>query len=350
MERWISLLASDSYATRKRSELHLFQLATGNREQFLRMQALLRPSSETPPSDLELYLAKQRLLELIEAHRREIELDRFLYDPSFDHRTVVGWDSFRRHAGDGRDARLVFVAAVKERPDWGHQFDRLADHTIALPNLDKIDRQDTANWSLVLWNECENAAKVADKDTVRLTATLRCMGTGPSPCREHEQRVMSRLVGRYLRLAPIDLRDRIVIGLRYHCAEMIESDCRRVLNDPTESPSRVVTAMLASSSLNFCPSEIDNWIEDYQDDSRVSHVWRSMVPPKTTHRTQVGDVALALKLHRDGIDPRTRGFAALVADPILVFRPYSLGFETEQARVLAHTNWSSLSPKPSGGH
>jgi hypothetical protein len=343
IERWVALLGSDSYASRKRSEIRLFQLATADNEQFLRLKSLLR-TQEKPPTDLELHLAKRRLLDLIETHQRQVEMDRFLYDPTFDHHAVDGWDPFRRHAGDGLDARLVFAAAAKEQPGWAHQFDRLAGNRIALPDLDQIARQDTAAWSLVLWTECEKAAKVADRDTMRLTATLRCMGTGPSPRHEHEQRVLSRLIHRYLRLAPIDLRDRIVIGLRYQCNEVIESGCRRVLNDPTESPSRIVTALLAASVLNFSPQEIDGWIEDFREDSRVSHVWRSMLPPKTTHRTQVRDVALALEFHRAGIDPRTRGFAALVADPILVFRPYSLGFETDQSRGFAHANGPRKSP------
>ncbi|MEM6473718.1 MAG: hypothetical protein AAF802_29435, partial [Planctomycetota bacterium] len=58
----------------------------------------------------------------------------------------------------------------------------------------------------------------------------------------------------------------------------------------------------------------------------------SMVPDKKIRQTQVGDVALALKLHRQQIDPRKAGYDAVIADPTLTFQPYSLGFESDEMR------------------
>jgi hypothetical protein len=335
--QWIADLASDSFTSRTLSQSRLVDLAARDVEQADHIRRLLRDNPD-PPADLELYLAKRRLLGVLDRKAREIEIDRFLHDPSFDHQAVVGWTQFRRHAGDGLDARLLYADTIRVFPGYGLRLQHPADPPRLLPDFDAVDRQDAVAWSMMLTTACQQVATLDDRETMRLTATLRSTGTGPMPQREHERRVIARLISSYLTRATIDIRDRMEIGLRYQCREIVEADCRRVLGDPTQSPSRIVTALLAASALDESPPEIDDWLQRFGKDPRVSHVWRSMNPPKTTHRTQVRDVALALELHRSGIDPRTRGFAALVADPILVFRPYSLGFESEESRRRTHAN------------
>ncbi|QDV47902.1 hypothetical protein Enr13x_78140 [Stieleria neptunia] len=336
-EALVAGLAADSFATRGRSETRLIDLAIHSESSADQIKALLR-ANPFPPPDLELYLSKQRLLNRLEMREREILMERFLYDASFDGRELAGWEQFRDSAGGGHDARLVFASAVQDRPEIGRLLAGVATDANCWSEIETLDRHDIASWSVVLSLASARKRKTADGATLRLVAHLSNPGSGPEALRDHESRVLSRLVGSFLTETPIDLRDRLVIGLRYDCDRIVESDCRRALNDPTESPSRIVTALLAASELNFAAAEIDTWITSFSADTRVSHVWRSMVPPKTTHRTQVRDVALALALHRQGIDPRTRGFGALVADPILVFRPYSLGFESETARQRAHAH------------
>ena len=337
LETLVAGLAAESFATRGRSETRLIEMSIQNEALAERVKARLR-ANPFPPADLELYLSKQRLLNRLEMREREVLLERVLYDPSFAGCELAGWKQFRDSAGGDHDARLVFAAAVQDRPAVGHLLAGVPTDAIDRAEIETLDRHDIASWSVVISLASARPLKTADGATIRLVAHLRNPGTGPEALRDHERRVLSRLVGSFLTAAPIDLRDRLVIGLRYDCDQMVESDCRRVLNDPAETPSRIVTALLAASKLNFAAAEVDNWIESFSQDVRVSHVWRSMVPPKTTHRTQVRDVALALAFHRAGIDPRTRGFGALVADPILVFRPYSLGFESETARQRAHAN------------
>ncbi|WP_372897573.1 hypothetical protein [Stieleria sp.] len=337
LEALVAGLAADSFSTRGRSETRLLAMAIRSELLAEQIKALLR-ANPFPPPDLELYLSKQRLLSRLEMREHEILMERFLYDASFDGRELTGWEQFRDAAGGGHDARLMFAAAVQDRPEIGRLLAGVATDATRWAEIETLDRHDIASWSVVLSLASARKLKTTDGATLRLVAHLSNPGSGPEALRDHERRVLSRLVSSFLTDAPIDLRDRLVIGLRYDCGQLVESDCRRVLNDPAESPSRIVTALLAASKLNFATAEIDAWIASFSADTRISHVWRSMVPPKTTHRTQVRDVALALALHREGIDPRTRGFGALVADPILVFRPYSLGFESESTRQRAHAN------------
>lgn len=335
IESLVADLGSNSFATRQRSESRLVEIAARDFESARTVEAVLR-NNPFPSSDLELFLGKKRLLEQILSSERDARMDRFLHDPTFDPHSIPGWDQFCQFAGDGIDSRLVFAALVEHRPRIGRWLGNPDSAPIEMPRFDQIDRQDTATWAMLLWAATQQTRPTIDEATMRLTASLSRVGGGPEPRRDHEQRVISRLIASYLARAPIDVRDRIAIGVRYECTEIVLADCRQILGDPTESPSRIVTAMLAASALDLSPSETDHWINNFLTDGRVSHVWRSMMPPKTTHRTQVRDVALALKLHRSGIDPRSRGFEALVADPILVFRPYSLGFESDDARRRTH--------------
>ena len=334
-------LGSESFQTRTRSATQLLDIASRDEESMKHILGRLG-DVEFPPQDLEIYLAKKRLRSELESKIAEAQLDRFLHDASFDRSRVLGWDAFRAQAGDSQDSRLVFVSAAKRHPQ---NMQMLADadarkssdeRGVRLTSVDRLDRHDSIGWSLLLCSACQQGANLSAEDAMRLNAILRNAGTGPTPDRDHEQRVISTLVARYLTTVSIDERDSLVIGLRFGCDASVESDCRAILDDPSESPSKIVLSLLAASAANFSAAEIDHWIDAYQNDSRVSHVWRSMMPPKATHRTQVRDVALALQLHRSGIDPRTRGFAALVADPLLVFRPYSLGFESEAKRRAAH--------------
>jgi len=330
-------LSADAYTTRRRAEQRLLGLAaesTEVEERLLRRLdvALGQATGDPPRGDLEGYVAKRRLQQTLRQQRLEMRLDRFLYDPSFDDESFSDWPDFRRYAGAGVTSRLLFAELTRRRGIEGMSSPSVFAWVPA--NLDSIRGQDTALWCATLIAACRPEGSASQGRLIELTATLRCEGGGPMPRNENERQVLANVMAHYLRRPEIDSRDRIVIGLRFGCRRVTLQECHRVLNDPEQSPSRIVTAMLAGSALDA--AEIEAWIRQYRHDHRISHTWRSMAPPKATRRTQVRDVALAIELHRAGIDPRSRGFDALVADPVLVFRPYSLGFESDGARRRAH--------------
>jgi hypothetical protein len=333
----LSDLSADAYTTRRRAEQRLLGLAGGDAELeatlLRRLDVALDQTKDLPPrDDLEGYLAKRRLHQALRQQRLETRLDRFLHDPSFDDDSFSDWPDFRRYAGTGVTSRLLFTELTRRHAIAGTSSPSLFAWVPASP--DAIRREDTALWCAALVAACRQESAAAQGGLIELTAALRCDGGGPMPETENERRVLANVVSHYLRRPELDSRDRIVIGMRFGCRHVTLQACHRVLSDPEQSPSRIVTALLAASVLDA--AEIDAWIQQYRCDHRVSHTWRSMTPPKTTRRTQVRDVALAIELHRAGIDPRSRGFGALVADPVLVFRPYSLGFESEAARHRAH--------------
>lgn len=341
-------LNSDSFAARQLAQQRLLDHAKLGDSQFQRVRETVS-AVRANRDDLELFLTRQRLLDQLDQFANEIVVDRFLYDDAFDASKLTGWTEFSRHAGKDRVARSIYVQILQRNPAFGRSLvGKANDSGVTSPGnitaarkrscpLESIEREDSLAWMMLLAKESSLQSAYSEDISLRLVASLRYFGSGPMPAREAEQTVIGRLIDSYLEECPADLRDRIVIATRFRCLERTRLLCRTVLGNPSESPSRIVTALLAANAIGM--SEVDRWIDRYRTDYRTSHVWRSINTPKTTHRTQVCDVAFALRLHRKGIDPRQRGFAALEADPIMVFRAYSLGFETQEKRKESHAGW-----------
>ncbi|KAA5542291.1 hypothetical protein FYK55_15950 [Roseiconus nitratireducens] len=340
LSTWVKHLSDDSYTARLVARERLLQYAERGAEESEAVEARLR-QPVSPRRDLESYLARRSLLQAMAQVSERRRLDRFLHDPAFDRDRLEGWSAFRRHAGDDSVSRRLFATIFQRFPD---QLQRLSDSQSAslIQPPETLDRNDSAAWAMALVAACESHEQHLGENTFRLVSALRCFGTGPLPNSEGERHVIKRLVGAYLQTSPADVRDRMTIGVRFECREQTLQLCRLVLDDPSQSPSATVTAMLAASALEGPSETIDAWIQRYGTDSRTSHVWRSLVEPKTTRRTQVRDVAAALQLHREGRDPREHGFTALIADPILVFQAYSLGFASEQERQEAQRQRISI--------
>ncbi len=220
-------------------------------------------------------------------------------------------------------------------------------NAIAGWNPEQISPADGNGWSMLLIalanRDASNEDETVQRDFVRchyrLVAILRRMGSGPMPERVSDQLVITRLITRYLTLADVDDRDLLMIAARFGCQELAESQCRKILSDSARSASSVTTALMTASAIGMPEREIDGWLKRCRSDHRVSHVWRSDMAPNVTYKVQVRDIALALHLHRAGVDPRQRGFEALVADPVLVYRAYSLGFPDDAQRQRSHDSW-----------
>lgn len=344
----IAKLNSDSFVSRQLAQKRLIAHARKSASHLQEVTTILA-SVDVDPNDLDLFLARERLLEQLDQYSHDIKIDRFLHDPAFPATELTGWKEFRRYAGGDLIARRIYVKILARDPAFGVSLvsqnemtdspREQTDRTARTFQVDSIERSDVLSWAMLLAEQCNSKVRGSADASHRLVATLRCFGLGPVPQRESEATVIGRLVDRYLEKCPADARDRITIATRFGCVKRAGSLCRSILNKPSESPSIIVTALLAANAIGLPETEIAQWISQYRTDHRVSHVWRSMNPPKTTHRTQVRDVAYALRLYRQGVDPRDRGFASLVADPIMVFRAYSLGFDSQEKRAKSHAGW-----------
>jgi hypothetical protein len=99
-------------------------------------------------------------------------------------------------------------------------------------------------------------------------------------------------------------------------------------------------ALLCASTLGR--PHLERLLVERVSDNRTAHVWQLIASRKIKIRTQVSDVAVALMLHQQGIDPRNAGFAELQADPFVVFREHSLGFSSESERRNAYVKAQKL--------
>ncbi|MEO1528245.1 MAG: hypothetical protein AAFX06_22720 [Planctomycetota bacterium] len=335
----IENLGADSYTSRRQARHSLLQMAKQDATLAEQVRRLLRAAQEKT-DDFESKLATRSLL----ADLREIEFDasinRFLYDPAFDADQMTGWESFAGCAGHDDHARRLFVSVLKRNPSFVVS---LQDRDyVALTRFAEADlrRDDAVGWSMLLATACQTPTVLPSDVVFRVNAALRCDGAGPmvvaGPITENgipswRERVLQRMISRYLDHSAMDIRDKICIGIRYQCPRA-EEWCHEVLANRNETASRTVTALLGLSKLSPHDERVDSLLSSYRGDYRTSHVWRSMAAEKTTRRTQVRDIAVALSLHRKGVDPRSVGFDMLQADPILMFRAYSLGFESGEAR------------------
>ncbi|MEO1615206.1 MAG: hypothetical protein AAFV88_05115 [Planctomycetota bacterium] len=342
---WVGRLDSDSYATRSRSRQNLLEHALRDARSERRVREVLAVEVK-PAEHLERYLAARELLSELDHRAAEWKLDRFMHDATFSANGLPGWDRFSKHTGDTSVARVVFSELVRQ----GYRLEPLANRTkegwprVLQPS--SLDREDSLRWIVALWFACERhgdgTGALIRPEVIRLTSILRAHASGPLPRRPHRHEVTQQLVHRYVQAAVSDVRDRLVIGLRYGCESLVREDCHAVLDRPQSTAPHVVTALLVAAAMFPSDPEVDQWLSTYAQDSRVSHIWRSMVPEKVVRRTQVADVVYALQLHRNSIDPRQAGYAAVLADPSLVFQPYSLGFESEAVRQQARESTVTL--------
>ena len=290
-------------------------------------------------ASLEVRLAASRILHEISVAAQDVELERLL-NPHCEASTIRldHWLSFSTWVGDDMPARNAF-ANISRRLDRSHDLRRpTLEGTNSLRHwsdrLDpyRLDPEDTTAWMLLLTLDLEQVESLAHM-TPRIAVALSHGPMGPALSDSVEGVVLGRLIDCWVRRAgPLCAnRERLLIAMRYDRRQTARELCQSILLDDTVPPATAVTGLLVASLLDC---------EDWQtqatrrlEDNRVAHVWQ-MIPARNTKiRTEVRDVALALLLHQNGIDPRLAGFEELQADPLLRFCDHSLGFPDEASRL-----------------
>jgi hypothetical protein len=268
---------------------------------------------------------------------------------------LVGWSWFSELAGDDLAARALYARIAQRQylrhgPGWSPR--GISDRN------DPIDRQgidpaDAAAWALAIANDASGGCPVGAGTPERFAVLLASSVTGPSPRNRTDRIVLSRLIVQWIErhAGCVSMRQRLLIAMRHRCGESAARLSEQALSDPAVSASGVVTALLCASALDR--PHVDGHLQSRLDDARTAHVWQLFPSSKTKIRTQVRDVALALWLHRRGIDPRSVGFVEVQADPDLVYREHSLGFAddtTRDAALQKAAAMTGLSAARSGDH
>lgn len=335
---WIEQLASPSYHARQAAREKLMTLPGAIES--------LRSAVDHP--SFEVSTASRELIAVIDQRRRDEQIAA-LTDPASSTIKIdlPGWDLFSRLVGDDMIARKTFAKLSDAYPRGVNDLNRFAD-SIATAETTKLDPYDlSANdhvrWAMLIWLDIVDRGNGNHRLSPRIENALNNTSLGPVDHGDgiragKTNEVVRRLIGRWIETQSHvpSARSHLQIAMRYGCHDQAGRLCQATLAS-TSSAAAEVTAMLTASALstdeNFSiATEIDAELWRRIDDGRTAHVWQMIASRKTKIRTQVGDVALALLLHRHGIDPRDVGYTELLADPVFMFQDCSLGFPDETAR------------------
>lgn len=354
ISRWVSDLESPSFHARRNAQRNLIQAASDRDGRASDVTAALRGA--TGHASLEVRLAAGETLRQIKQHRIDDQLDR-LADPRTKAESIrlPGWITFAELVGHDTAARSFFARLYRRYAgklgDVKGMRAQFAKKPASGFDPYRMSPQDEIRWAMLLWmNMGTDAADGPQPDddpvTSRMTGSRIAMSLGNpalGPAADCDD-VVRRLIGHWIQRHPDATHPRttIQIAMRYRCNDQARMLCQQVLSDRLSSPASVVTAMLAASALNL--TGVDDRLGERLGDHRVAHVWQTIASEKTTIKTQVRDVALALSWHRSGTDPREVGFTHLQADATLVFTDHSLGFPDQPARDRALTQL----PDPAG--
>lgn len=335
---WIEQLASPSYHARRSAQETLLTLPGA-------IESLRRVADH---SSFEISTASRELIAMIDQRRRDEQLAALTNPTSSMNRIdLPGWDRFSRLVGDDRVARVAFAKITNAYPRGITDLNRFADW-IADAGATKLDAyaltaNDHVRWAMLIWLDIVDRGNGNHRLSPRIENALSNPSMGPVGCNdgnrtEETDEIVRRLIGRWIETqshAP-STRSHLRIAMRYGCHDQAGRLCQLTLAT-TSSAAAEVAAMLTASVLSShddcsLAEEIDAELWRRIHDGRTAHVWQMIASRKSKIRTQVGDVALALLLHRHGIDPRDVGYTELLADPVFMFQDCSLGFPDETAR------------------
>ena len=334
--RLVELLGHQTYQSRSRARRELIQrgpseavrsaLATG-----------LRSNS------LEIRQASWQLLQQFEWQEFDQELDR-LASPSVspDEIRLTGWREFSAIAGEDQWSRRLYGRIVRRHHALIRAAIRSPGNSAYQRRLEmctdpyRLDTTDAVGWALLLFSDSLEVASRRPDLSASILNSLTHSGLGPLRVSGGDRLVIQRLIANWLSTHPKagHARDRMMVAMRYECNFQASQLSRQTLADESATASALATAMLCA-----CVLQHDDLVQQLSrrlDDDRTAHVWQLIASRKTKIRTQVRDVALALLLHKDGLDPRQFGFVELQADPLLLFRDHSLGFADESSRQDSH--------------
>ncbi|WP_068258674.1 HEAT repeat domain-containing protein [Rubripirellula obstinata] len=335
----IDQLNSDQYHARQAAKADLITLANSGSADSLR-EGLKHPS-------LEVRSTVAEILGMIRQQEFGDQLQQ-VSNPNVpsDELTSTGWKEFSLVAGNDMEARRAFVALCRRHPTGLSSIKSVSNAHAEFTNPFQINTDDGVGWVLLLLSELNSPNSGNEFDTQAATQSSRIAMSLSQPTMGLDLHavadrsdgcgtIFSRLVTRWLAKHDtiIDRRTAIRVALRYDCDQTALAIAENVLSVPDSPAASTVTAMLVVAKLN----QTSQKLSDFVDDNRTAHVWQLIADRKIKIQTQVRDVAIALMLNQADQDPRQFGFNYLEADPLLRFRDYSLGFENDQLRSMAHT-------------
>lgn len=323
-------------------------------------------------SQLEVRLSSERLLADLAERQLEQSLQRFRAGATTANccEEMPGWKLLSEAIGDHADTRRLYegmlrrhsatlvwldqVAGIGGGSDGRHvggrhsggvkvRSDELAisDADIAIDQFLPVDSlhaegADPTRWALILLVTSQERFRQTPVLISRIRGALLNQSVRNRLLLSSQAATLKRLITHWLRgaakhyVSPTLLK----IALFYECEVVGVELATACLQSRQSAPASVATSLILLAKLD--PLEAAQRLEGWEADRRICHVWQMVAARRRAVQTQVGDVAVALRLHLAGVDPRRCGFKDLQADPMLIYREFSMGFEHEAEREAAH--------------
>ena len=360
-------LGSRSYQTRMRCRASLAGWANQNPQLRRQVICLLHDADQNP--DAEIRIASREILSDIQqrfggqvlgaqsAGTQRSASATLLADRQ-NLAAIPAWRAFRARFGSDADSQELFWQMYRRHhhtldasfTDSGRNKNAASSKFQTQPvNLMRIDRNDGATWSTVLFLDCAGIGQSTGPFAWQLLTSLSRSGSGPSESLAYDP-AFRRMIAHWVEThrAIGTPADQIRIVMKYRCEDTVLALCRETLRATDCTPANSVTAMLAWSALRSSQqrayqvphrsleSEFQAALASRMEDRRTFWTHRCGPSQQEFLRVQVRDVALAVGLREVGIDPRSAGFRHLQADPVFVYRDQSLGFSSDSQREQVH--------------
>jgi hypothetical protein len=297
---------------------------------------------------LELRLATAQLIDSLENQHLEQSIAALCSGPApTGEIDLPGWALFRGAAGDSQDARRLFVQLVRGHHGTLCWLDSLDDReegqTIYMEldrylpiDVSRINEGDPARWSLLLMASSHPTLGSAPILSSRVRGGLLNPQVSARLLGSPHHAAIRRLIDHWLQQSSRYYVNSTMlrIALAFECRDTARLMAKQTLTGAASAPTGIATSLTLLTRLEpqRAALELPKWIED----ERVCHVWQIASVRRRAVQTEIRDVAVAMLLHLDGIDPRSAGFVDIEADPQTIFSEFSMGFEDSQTRRLAH--------------
>lgn len=148
-------------------------------------------------------------------------------------------------------------------------------------------------------------------------------------------RVLKAMVTRWLQVTSESFINSttLKISIVYECEDQARRMADQLLANEGSPPAAVATALMLLARID--PKLAQQECLKRLDDQRVCHVWQVIAVRHRAVQTEVRDVAMAMLLFLEGYDPRQFGFEDIEGDPETIYRDFSMGFESTEARDVA---------------
>ncbi|MEZ6056432.1 MAG: hypothetical protein R3C01_06980 [Planctomycetaceae bacterium] len=260
-----------------------------------------------------------------------------------------GWEQLREIIGDAPESREFFDQMFQAAPEYWCGFVESPKEAQTLFEERRKELQEQlrkgkgGNWEAGLANLLHAGVRAkteAPQEELPRVDELLCLGRSQLALESREP--LRRLLKEWKSRTNADGPpfDRLLLALRERQPQA--ADIARELLRDSKTPAKQRQYALLTLT-NTDNAEDDKLIDlALEDSSSLDMLFSNGI----LITSQLRDVALAVKIHRKGLNPADFGFNSLRPDDLTTYSLPSLGFSDSTARNEAFENWSAFNSQP----